>query len=190
MNVEGILADKIHPDIEKVLITSERLQQKVKELGAQITKDYAGKKPTLIGILKGCIMLMPDLIRHINLDCSVDFIAPSSYSGTKSTGIVRLLMDLRENIEGKDVILIEDIVDSGLTMKYLLENFKTRRPKSLEFCVLLDKREARDFDMPVKYRGFHVPNEFVVGYGLDYDEFYRNLPYIGVLKQSRIKKSC
>ncbi|MDD4005375.1 MAG: hypoxanthine phosphoribosyltransferase [Elusimicrobiaceae bacterium] len=178
----------IHPDMEKILISREQIQQRVADLGAQISRDYAGKTPTLVGVLRGCVLFLSDLMQHISIDCRLDFICPSSYAGTKSTGVVRLLLDLREPIEGKDVIIVEDIVDSGLTMSYLLENFKTRRPKSLSVCTLLDKTECRTKEVPISYAGFKVGDEFVVGYGLDYWEIYRNLPYIGVLKSSRIRE--
>ncbi|MFA6584375.1 MAG: hypoxanthine phosphoribosyltransferase [Elusimicrobiaceae bacterium] len=182
------MSNELHPDLEKTLITREQIKTRVAELGKLISKDYAGRTPTLIGVLRGCILFLSDLMQNIEVDCKLDFIAPSSYAGTKSTGIVRLMLDLRESIEGKDVIIVEDIVDSGLTMHYLLENFQTRRPRSLAVCTLLDKKESRTVEVPIKYTGFVVGNEFVVGYGLDYWEIYRNLPYIGVLKPSKIKE--
>lgn len=181
------MSQPIHPDLEKVLISRDQLQARVAELGAQISKDYAGKTPTLVGVLRGAVLFLSDIMQNVTIDCRLDFICPSSYSGTKSTGVVRLLLDLRESIEGKDVIIVEDIVDSGLTMSYLLENFKTRRPKSIAVCTLLDKEECRQKPVPISYTGFKVGDEFVVGYGLDYNEIYRNLPYIGVMKSSRIK---
>ncbi|MFH1619038.1 MAG: hypoxanthine phosphoribosyltransferase [bacterium] len=173
-----------HDDVEKVLITPESIQAKVAWLGREITADYAGRIPTLVGVLKGGAVFLSDLLKNIRIDCRVDFICLSSYSGAKSTGVVRTLLDLRENIEGRDVIIVEDIVDSGLTLGYLLENMATRRPKSLEICVLLDKPDCRKISVPIKYVGFTVPNQFLVGYGLDYNEIYRNLPYVGVLKKS------
>ena len=173
-----------HPDIKEVLLPQKKIQQRIRELGSEITSDYAGKCPTLVGVLKGCVMFLPDLLKNISIDCSVDFICLSSYSGTYSTGIVRILLDLRENIQGRDVLIVEDIVDSGLTLGYLFENLRTRRPRSLEICTLLDKPDCRKVHIPIKYTGFTVPNRFVVGYGLDYHEIYRNLPYVGVLKKS------
>ena len=177
-----------HSDIEDILISSDEIREKVKELGGRISADYAGKRPVFVGILKGCVVFLSDLLKNISIDCSVDFICLSSYSGTKSTGVVRTLLDLRESIEGKDVVIVEDIVDSGLTLSYLLENFKTRRPLSLEICSLLDKAECRKVPIRVKYSGFVVPNKFVVGYGLDHNEIYRNLPYVGVLRGSALDK--
>lgn len=173
-----------HPDIKEILIPPRKIQQRIKELGAEISSDYAGKSLTLVGVLKGCVMFLPDLLKNMKIDCSVDFICLSSYSGTDSTGIVRILLDLREDIQGKDVLIIEDIVDSGLTLGYLFENLRTRRPLSLEICTLLDKPDCRKVHIPIKYTGFTVPNRFVVGYGLDHNEIYRNLPYVGVLKKS------
>lgn len=152
-------------------------------MGAQISRDYAGRKLTLIGILRGSIIFMGDLMRSITEDCSVDFMCLSSYSGKASTGAVRVLLDLRDNAEGRDLLIIEDIVDTGLTLHYLLDNLKARNPSSLEICALLDKPDCRKVDVKAKYVGFKIPNEFVVGYGLDYNERYRNLPYVGVLRQ-------
>ncbi len=177
-----------HPDISRVLLGEEKIRARIRELGRQISKDYAGKKLILVGILKGSVLFLSDLMRSIDLSCSVDFICLSSYDGKASTGVVRLLLDLRESAEGKHLLLVEDIVDTGLTLNYLLENLKTRRPASLEICALLDKPESRKAPVKAKYIGFEIPNEFVVGYGLDYNELYRNLPYIGVLKPSAVEK--
>jgi len=181
------LSSATHPDIERVLVSREQLQQRVKELGTEISHDFKGKKPVLVGVLRGSVLFLSDLMQNISIDCSLDFICPSSYDGgMKSTGVVRLLLDLRESIEGKDVIIVEDIVDSGLTMSYMMANFKTRRPRSLTLCTLLDKPACRKIEVPIRYKGFKIGDEFVVGYGLDYKEIYRNLPYIGILKSSRI----
>jgi hypoxanthine phosphoribosyltransferase len=175
---------KHHPKIEKVLISDKLILEKIAEMGQQISKDYEGKTPTFVGILKGGVMFMSDLLKFVSVDCKIDFICPSSYDGIKSTGVVRLLLDLKDSIEGKDVVLVEDIVDSGLTMNYLLENLKTRRPRSVEICTLLSKPSCRKIPVPIKYVGFEIPNEFVIGYGMDFNELYRNLKYIGVMKHA------
>ncbi len=173
--------------LKKVLLTKEQLDTKIKEMAKQISKDYAGKNPVFICVLRGAVLFFSDLMQNLNIKCSMDFIAPSSYSGNlESSGVVRLLLDLRENIKDRHVVLVEDIVDTGLTMNYLIENLKTRKPTSLEICTLLDKTENRKQPVPAKYIGFKIPNEFVVGYGLDYQEFYRNLPYVGVLDETKI----
>ncbi|PIU20669.1 MAG: hypoxanthine phosphoribosyltransferase [Elusimicrobia bacterium CG08_land_8_20_14_0_20_59_10] len=176
----------MHKDLEEILITKRDLEAGVKKLGEQISADYAGRCVTLIGVLKGCVLFLSDLAKNISIDTRLDFMMLSSYSGAQSTGVVRTILDLKENIEGRDVIIVEDIVDSGLTMHYMLQNLKTRRPRSLEICTLLDKPSCRKAKVPLKYSGFTIPDKFVVGYGLDYNEIYRNLPYIGVLKASVI----
>lgn len=175
----------VHPDVEKILIDQAALRKRVQELGREISRDYAGRHPTLLGILKGSVVFLGDLLRSITLDCSVDFISVSSYAGRKSTGEVRMLLDLRESAAGKDLIIIEDIVDSGLTLQYLLESLRARGPRSLEVCALLDKPDCRKTGVTAKYVGFRIPNEFVIGYGLDHNEKYRNLPYVGVLKSGK-----
>lgn len=177
----------MHKDIEEILINSEQIKNRVNEIASKISRDYIGKRLIFVGVLKGCILFLSDLLKNVNLDCDVDFISLSSYSGAQSTGIVRTILDLKESIENKDVLIVEDIVDSGLTMSYLISNLKTRHPKSLRVCTLLDKPSCRQTKVPIKYTGFVIPNKFVVGYGLDYNGAYRNLPYIGVLKQSVIK---
>jgi hypoxanthine phosphoribosyltransferase len=177
----------LHPDIERILFDEAQIAKRVAELGQQITEDFAGKKPVLVGILKGSALFLADLLRHVQLDCSIDFMSAASYSGESSTGVVRLLLDLRESIQGKDVIIVEDIVDTGLTLSYLKQNLETRHPASLTLASLLDKPECRKVPVQADYTGFEIPNEFVVGYGLDYDELYRNLPYIGILKSSAAK---
>lgn len=174
----------LHRDIDRVLLDQQALRARVRELGRQISRDYHGRAPLFLGILKGSVLFLGDLLREVDLDCQVDFMSLASYSGASSSGAVRLLLDLRENVAGKDVIVVEDIVDTGLTLGYLLQNLKARAPRSLEICALLDKPDCRKVKVQPKYVGFKIPNEFVVGYGLDYDEAYRNLPYIGVLKHS------
>lgn len=171
-------------DIKKILIDENLLQLKVKELGAKITEDYKGKDLLLICVLKGAVVFVSDLMKRINLPLEVDFMAVSSYgSDTKSSGVVRILKDLNKGIEGKNVLIVEDIIDSGLTLSYLVENIKARGPESVEICTILDKPERRKTQINIKYTGFQVPDEFVVGYGLDYAEKYRNLPYVAVLKE-------
>jgi len=170
-------------DIEKVLLTEEEIEKRVSELGAAISKDFAGKDVVFIGVLKGCFIFMADLMRHVTIPCSMDFMAVSSYgSGTVSTGAVNINKDLSQNIEGKHVIFVEDILDSGLTLSYLTNYLQVRKPASISIATLMDKPARRKADVYAKYAGFEVPDAFVVGYGLDYDEKYRNLPFIGVLK--------
>lgn len=173
----------VHPDIERVLLDESTIQARIKELGGQISRDYAGRPLILVGILKGGIVFLGDLLKAVTADCAVDFMCLSSYSGKGTTGVVRLLLDLRESAEGKDLLVVEDIMDTGLTLHYLLENLRTRNPRSLEVCALLDKPDCRKVAVSAKYVGFRIPNEFVVGYGLDYNEKYRNLPYVGVLRK-------
>lgn len=164
----------------KVLLSEEEVDKRIKEIGEQITKDYAGKSVHLVCVLKGGSFFMCELAKRINLNVSMDFMSVSSYGAdTKSSGVVKIVKDLDEPLLGKDVIVVEDIVDSGRTLSYLLEMLKDRKPASLSLCTLLDKPERRVVDVDVKYTGFKVPDVFVVGYGLDYDQIYRNLPYIG-----------
>ena len=175
----------LEQDIKCVLFSEEQLEQRVCELAAQIDRDYAGKEPLLVSVLRGSFVFMADLVRHITLPCTVDFMAVSSYgSGTTSSGQVKIIKDLSEQIEGKDVIVVEDILDSGNTLSYLLKLLEARHPASIRLCTLLDKPERRTKPVAAQYSGFTIPDEFVVGYGLDYDEKYRNLPYIGILKPS------
>ena len=174
---------KMSDDIAKVLLTEEDIQKKVKEIGAQITQDYEGKNLTLVSILKGSVIFMADLMREITVPCEIDFMCVSSYgSGTKTSGTVKIIKDLDINLEGKDLLLVEDILDSGKTLNYITQVLKTRNPASIRICTLLDKPERREADIKADYFGAFVPDEFVVGYGLDFAEKYRNLPYIGVLK--------
>jgi hypoxanthine phosphoribosyltransferase len=170
-------------DIERVLITGEEIQAKIRELGDVITEEYRGKELLLVGVLKGAFVVMADLSRHIRLPLQFDFMAVSSYgAATKTSGVVRILKDLDRDIEGRDVLLVEDIVDSGLTLAYLLKNLRARRPRTLEVCALLRKPDVQRVELDIKYEGFSIPPEFVVGYGLDYSEKYRNLPYVATLK--------
>jgi hypoxanthine phosphoribosyltransferase len=172
-----------HEDIEEILISAEQITTRLAEIGAEITRDYAGRKVLLVGVLKGAFILMADLARHIDVPVDFDFMAVSSYgSATRTSGVVRILKDLDLDIAGRHVIVVEDIVDSGLTLNYLLRNLRARGPASLEVMSLLSKPDQARVDVPVRYQGFAVPNVFVVGYGLDYDELYRNLPYVGTLK--------
>ncbi len=172
-----------HPDIEQVLITGEQIQDKIANLAKQVTEDYRGRDLLLVGVLKGAFVFMADLAREIRLPIEFDFMAVSSYgSATKSSGVVRILKDLDYEITGRHVLLVEDIIDSGLTISYLLRYLEARRPASLEICSLFWKKGEQAVPLEVRYPGFEIPPVFVVGYGLDYAEKYRNLPYIGVLK--------
>jgi len=174
--------DVYEPDIQKILISAEDIQAKLAEMGEQITKDYADRPILLVGVLKGAFVVMADLARHIRLPLEFDFMAVSSYgAATKTSGVVRILKDLDHDLEGMDVLVVEDIVDSGLTLKYLLKNLAARKPASLEVAALLRKEGIQQVELDLRYVGFDIPNEFVVGYGLDYAEKYRNLPYIGTL---------
>jgi hypoxanthine phosphoribosyltransferase len=175
----------VHEDIEQVLITSEQIQEKIAHLAKQITDDYRDRDLLLVGVLKGAFVFMSDLARQIELPLEFDFMAVSSYgSSTKSSGVVRILKDLDYEITGRHVLLVEDIIDSGLTISYLLRYLEARGPASLDICSLFWKRGEQAVPLEVKYPGFEIPPVFVVGYGLDYAERYRNLPYIGVLKQA------
>ena len=177
------MADNLNDDILEILLSEAEIQAKVEELGAQITRDYAGKTPVFLGVLKGCYVFMADLVRCVNLQCTVDFMAVSSYGGgTSTTGAVRITKDLGRDILGRDVIIVEDILDSGVTLSYLTKYLENRKPASIRIVTLLDKPARRRADIRADYCGFTVPDEFVVGYGLDYAEHYRNLPYIGILK--------
>ena len=166
----------------RILIPAERLSARVRELGEEITETYRGSVPLLVSVLKGGVVFLSDLMRAIRIPHHIDFLQLSSYGGgTKTTGTVRLLSDLGTHIGGRDVLIVEDIVDTGLTLRYLLKQLEIRQPRSLRVCCLLNKAAARQVDVPLHFVGFEIPNEFVVGYGLDYEEKYRNLPYIGVL---------
>jgi hypoxanthine phosphoribosyltransferase len=173
--------------VGEILIDEDALSSRVAELGAEVSADYQGRDLLLIGVLKGAVFFMADLMRHITVPCEVDFMAISSYGdSTDSSGIVRILKDLDINIEGRDVLVVEDIIDSGLTLSYLMRNLESREPASLEVCALMTKPARREIDVPVRYIGFEIPNRFVVGYGLDFGERYRNLPYVAVLSDEFI----
>jgi hypoxanthine phosphoribosyltransferase len=170
--------------IGEILVSAEALQQRVSELAADVSRDYVDKDLVLIGVLKGAVFFLSDLMRQLEVPCEVDFMAVASYgSATKSSGVVRILKDLDAVIEGRDVLIVEDIVDSGLTLRYLLRNLGARNPRSLEVCALLTKPERRKVDLPTRYVGFEIPNRFAIGYGLDHAERYRNLPYVAALRE-------
>ena len=176
----------IDPDrlIAEVLVEELALQQRIAALGDELSRDYAGREPLLVGVLKGAVFFMADLVRRITVPCEIDFMAVSSYgSGTDSSGVVRILKDLDANIEGRHVLIVEDIVDSGLTLQYLLRNLAGRNPRSLEVCALLIKPERRKVELQTRYVGFEIPNRFAIGYGLDYVERYRNLPFVAALRE-------
>lgn len=174
-------------EIKRVLFSEEEIQKKVKELGEEITKDYKGKKVFLLGILKGAVPFMADLMRKIDLDLEYDFMDVSSYAGTTSRGEVRILKDISTSIDGKNIIIVEDIIDTGVTLSYLSKILSSRGAASIEIVTLLSKPERRKVDLPVKYNGFVIEDEFVIGYGMDFDEKYRGLPYIGILDESQYK---
>ncbi|MDF2520011.1 MAG: Hpt [Clostridia bacterium] len=170
-------------DIKEILITEEQIKAKTKELGKLITEHYRGKDLVVIGVLKGCVIFLSDLVREIDLPLTLDFMVVSSYgTATKSSGVVRIIKDLEKDIQGKDVLVVEDIVDSGLTLSYLVEYLKSRNANSVKICSLLDKPERRKAQVTIDYSGFQIPDEFVVGYGLDFAEIYRNLPFVCILK--------
>jgi hypoxanthine phosphoribosyltransferase len=175
----------VHDDVEEVLLSSDELQARVAELGAQLSADYAGRHPVLVSVLKGSIVFLADLIRAMEIPLSVDLMEVSSYgAGTETSGQVRILKDLSRSIEGRDVIVVEDIIDTGLTLNYLLRYLHDKNPASIGICCLLDKPARRLAPIEIDYRGFTIADRFVIGYGLDYDERYRNLPYVGVLRPS------
>jgi hypoxanthine phosphoribosyltransferase len=185
MNVSNTGSWTPEQDLESILLSEEAVQSRVRELGEQITRDYQGRPLVLICVLKGAVTFCVDLVRAVSLPVHMDFIAISSYgASTKSSGVVRFLKDLDAPIEGKDVLIVEDIVDTGLTLRYILDNLTTRQPASIKICGLLLKDRERREEIAIDYLGFHIPDKFVVGYGLDFAERYRNLPYIGVLKPS------
>jgi hypoxanthine phosphoribosyltransferase len=169
--------------IGEVLVSSEDLARRVQELGAEISRDYVGRDLVMVGVLKGAVVFIADLLRHLTVPCEVDFMAVTSYgSSTDSSGVVRILKDLDASIEGRDVLIVEDIIDSGLTLQYLIRNLKVRSPRTLEVCALLTKPERRRVDLPTRYVGFEIPNRFAIGYGLDHAQKYRNLNYVAVLE--------
>ena len=171
------------PRVGRILVQQDDLAHRVRELGEQISRDYDGRELLLVGVLKGAVFFLSDLMRHLTVPCEVDFMAVSSYgSSTDSSGVVRILKDLDAAIEGRDVLIVEDIVDSGLTLSYLLRNLAARDPASLEVCALLTKPERRKVELPIRYVGFEIPNRFAIGYGLDHAERYRNLSYVAALE--------
>ena len=179
----------MHDDIKTVLVSEEQLKAKVAQLGAQISKDYEGKNLLLVSVLKGAVVFMTDLMRHITVPCSIDFMVVSSYgSGVKTSGVVKIVKDLDADLAGKDLLIVEDILDTGMTLHYLKQLLQDRNPNSIRIATLLDKPERRRAAVRADYVGYQVPDEFVVGYGLDYDEKYRNLPYVGILKPEVYKK--
>ena len=181
------MADELTRGVSKVLLEEEAVAARVAELGADVSTDYADKDLLLVGVLKGAVFFMADLMRRLTIPCEVDFMAISSYgASTDSSGVVRILKDLDINIEGRDVLVVEDIIDSGLTLSYLMRMLESRNPASLEVCALLTKPARREIDVRVRYTGFEIPNEFVIGYGLDFAERYRNLPYVAVLHSDLI----
>jgi hypoxanthine phosphoribosyltransferase len=180
-------AAELEQGVGEILIDQAALQGRIVELGAEISTDYEGRDLLLVGVLKGAVFFMADLMRELTVPCEIDFMAISSYgAATDSSGVVRILKDLDINVAGRDVLVVEDIIDSGLTLSYLMRNLRARKPESLEVCALLTKPERREIDVPVRYIGFEIPNRYVVGYGLDFGERYRNLPYVAVLSQELI----
>lgn len=176
-------------DIKKILVTEEELSKLTRKLGEQITRDYAGKKLLIVGVLKGSIYFLTDLSRHIDLPCHIDFIQASSYgAGTESSGKIKIIKDIDSDLTGFDVLLVEDILDTGRTLKHIHDMLSTRNPNSIAVVTLLDKPARREVDIKADYTGVDIPNEFAVGYGLDYNQYYRNLPYIGVLKEEIYNK--
>ena len=176
------------PAIGEILVPSDELARRVEQLGREVSTDYADRDLLLVGVLKGAVFFLSDLMRHLAVPCQVDFMAVASYgSSTDSSGVVRILKDLDVSIEGREVLIVEDIVDSGLTLSYLLRSLRARGPASLEVCALLTKPERRKVDLPIRYVGFEIPNRFVIGYGLDHAERYRNLPYVAVLNEEGAK---
>ena len=176
-------ATDLERDVAEILIDEDRLKSRVHELGEEISADYAGRDLLLVGVLKGAVFFMADLMRNLSIPCEIDFMAISSYGeGTDSSGVVRILKDLDINIDGRDVLVVEDIIDSGLTLSYLMRNLEAREPASLEICALMTKPEVQEVTLDIRYHGFAIPPTFVVGYGLDYHQRYRNLPYVGTLK--------
>ena len=174
--------DDLGPDLERVLVTEEQIRDRIASMAKEIDADYAGRDIMLVGVLKGAVMVMADLARSLTAPLEMDWMAVSSYgSGTKSSGVVRILKDLDGDISGRHVLVVEDVIDSGLTLSWLLRNLRSRGPASVEVCTLLRKPDAAKVEVPVRYVGFDIPNEFVVGYGLDHDQRYRNLPFVGTL---------
>jgi len=187
----ALSATELEKAVGEILIQKAPLQTRIAELGAQISADYEGKDLLLVGVLKGAVFFLADLMRRLTVPCEIDFMAISSYgASTDSSGVVRILKDLDINIEGRDVLVVEDIIDSGLTLSYLMRNLEARGPASLEVCALLTKPARREIEVPVRYTGFEIANRFVIGYGLDFAERYRNLPYVAVLSDDLIPESA
>ena len=184
------LYGELATEIKEILIPAEELQARVRQMGRAISQDYAGRSPLMVGVLKGVVLFMADLLRAVTIPVEVDFLAVSSYSSEAraKSGLVRLEKDLETSITGRHVLFVEDVIDTGLTLNYLLRNLRARQPASLEVCVLFNKAENRLIDIPIKYKGFDLPDRFVVGYGLDYQEKYRNLPFVGLLKPEALRK--
>ena len=184
-------ATELEKAVGEILIEKAPLQKRIAALGAEISADYEGRDLLLVGVLKGAVFFMSDLMRHLTVPCEVDFMAISSYgAATDSSGVVRILKDLDINIEGRHVLVVEDIIDSGLTLSYLIRNLESREPASVEICALLTKPSRREIDVDVRWVGFEIPNRFVIGYGLDFAERYRNLPYVGVLSDELIPEGA
>lgn len=171
-------------DIKRILISENEIRDKVEVLGSQISKDYEGEEVVLICVLKGSVVFLADLIRNISIPITIDFLQVESYQGTKQMDTVKIIKDISENIQNKSVLIIEDIIDTGITLNIIIKHLKTKNPKDLKICALLDKEEGRIIDINIDYYGFKIPNKFVVGYGLDYNQRYRNLPYIGMLNNT------
>ena len=172
------------PHVGEILVQRDELEHRVRELAGEVSRDYSDRELLLVGVLKGAVFFLSDLMRHLDVDCEVDFMAVSSYgSSTDSSGVVRILKDLDVSIEGRHVLIVEDIVDSGLTLSYLLRTLRARNPASLEVCALLTKPERRKVELPIRYVGFEIPNRFAIGYGLDHAERFRNLPFVAVLEE-------
>ncbi len=177
------MKNTMEKDIQEVLYSEEQIQEMVERVGEEITRDYADKNLLLVSVLKGSVAFMADLMRAIRIPARIDFMSVSSYgSGTKTSGVVKIIKDLDINLEGYDIVIVEDILDSGKTLRYLIDLLRSRNPASVEICTLFDKPERREVDVYAKYKGCEIPDAFIVGYGLDYDEKYRNLPYVGILK--------
>ena len=178
----------MHNDVEKILLSEEQIRERIDQLGEELTRDYAGKNPIIVGVLKGVVIFYADMIRKIRVPCQMDFMWVSSYQGTESRELI-VQKDLSQDIEGRHVLILEDIFDTGNSLQFVCQHLKTRNPASVKICTLLDKPDGRRSGITVKadYVGFTIPNEFVIGYGLDYDEKYRNLPYVGVLKPEKVK---
>jgi hypoxanthine phosphoribosyltransferase len=180
---------ELERDVSEILIDEEALRARIVELGEEISADYAGRDLLLVGVLKGAVFFMADLMRQLTVPCEIDFMAISSYgAATDSSGVVRILKDLDINIEARDVLVVEDIIDSGLTLSYLIRNLEAREPATLAVCALMTKPDRREIEVPVRYIGFEIPNRFVIGYGLDFAERYRNLPYVGVLNEQLVQE--